>query len=48
LQPGDTVNVPKYDKQGRIVRIDAKKNVAVVNLGLGQWELALEEVFPLP
>jgi len=48
LKPGDAVNVPKYDKQGRIVRIDAKKNVAVVNLGLGQWELALDEVFPLP
>ena len=46
LQPGDLVNVPKYDKQGRIVRIDLKKNLAVVNLGLGQWEVTLEEVFP--
>ncbi len=46
LQPGDAVHVPKYDKQGRIVRIDVKKNLAVVNLGLGQWEVALEEVFP--
>ena len=48
LQPGDLVHVPKYDKQGRIVRIDAKKNLAVVSLGLGQWEVGLEEVFPLP
>ncbi len=48
LQPGDLVHVPKYDKQGRIVRIDGKKNLAVVNLGLGQWEVGLEEVFPLP
>jgi len=47
LQPGDVVNVPKYDKQGRIVRIDVKKNIAVVSLGLGQWEVTLEEVFPL-
>lgn len=47
LQPGDVVQVPKYDKQGRIVRIDVKKNIAVVNLGLGQWELMLEEVFPI-
>lgn len=47
LQPGDLVNVPKYDKQGRIVRIDVKKNVAVVSLGLGQWEVTLEEVFPI-
>ncbi len=47
LQPGDLVHVPKYDKQGRIVRVDLKKNVAVVSLGLGQWEVTLEEVFPV-
>ena len=47
LQPGDLVHVPKYDKQGRVVRMDLKKNVAVVSLGLGQWEVALEEVFPV-
>jgi DNA mismatch repair protein MutS2 len=47
LQPNDPVHVPKYDKQGKIVRIDHKRNVAVVNLGLGQWEVSLEEVFPL-
>src|SRR5262249_28956148 len=32
LQAGDLVRVPKFDKQGRIVRIDAKKNLAVVNV----------------
>jgi DNA mismatch repair protein MutS2 len=48
LQPGDLVHVPKYDKDGRIVRVDVKKNVAVVSLGLGQWEVALAEVFPKP
>jgi DNA mismatch repair protein MutS2 len=47
LQPNDPVRVPKYDKQGRIVRVDAKRNIAVVSLGLGQWEVALDEVFPL-
>jgi len=46
LRPGDVVHVPKYDKEGRVVRIDLKKNVAVVNLGLGQWEVRLDEVFP--
>ena len=46
LQPGDVVHVPKYDKEGRVVRVDLKKNVAVVSLGLGQWEVALDEVFP--
>jgi hypothetical protein len=46
LQAGDTVHVPRYDKQGRVVRVDLKRNVAVVSLGLGQWDVSLEEVFP--
>lgn len=47
LQPGDRVHVPKFDKQGAIVRVDHKRNVAVVSVGLGQWEVSLEEVFPV-
>jgi DNA mismatch repair protein MutS2 len=46
LQPNDPVHVPKFGKTGRIVRVDFKRNVAVVSLGIGQWEVALEEVFP--
>jgi DNA mismatch repair protein MutS2 len=46
LQTGDTVWVPKYDKHGRIVRVDSKRRTAVVSLGLGQWEVAFEEIFP--
>jgi len=46
LQPGDPVSVPRFDKPGRIVRIDAKRNTAVVSVGLGQWEVPLDEVFP--
>jgi DNA mismatch repair protein MutS2 len=41
------VKVQRFDKQGRIVRIDHKKNIAVVSVGLGQWEVPLEEVLPL-
>lgn len=48
LQAGDTVHVPKFDKSGRVVRVDHKRNVAMVSLGLGQWEVSLEEVFPRP
>jgi hypothetical protein len=29
-----------------MVRADAKRGIAVVALGLGQWEVTLEEVFP--
>ena len=46
LQTGDTVWVPKYDKHGRIVRVEAKRGACVVNLGLGQWEVAFDEIFP--
>jgi hypothetical protein len=30
-----------------VVRVDHKKGVAVVGVGLGQWEVALEEVLPV-
>jgi DNA mismatch repair protein MutS2 len=46
VQAGDTVWVPKYDKHGRVVRIDAKRGAAVVSLGLGQWEVTFDEVYP--
>jgi DNA mismatch repair protein MutS2 len=46
LQPNDAVRVPKFDKTGRVVRVDFKRNIAVVSLGIGQWEVPLEEVYP--
>jgi DNA mismatch repair protein MutS2 len=47
LQPNDPVHVPRFDKAGKIVRIDHKRNMVVVSLGIGQWEVSLEEVFPV-
>jgi DNA mismatch repair protein MutS2 len=47
LQPNDPVRVPRFDKSGRIVRVDHKRNVAVVSVGLGQWEVPLDDVFPV-
>jgi DNA mismatch repair protein MutS2 len=47
LQPNDAVRVARFDKPGKIVRVDHKRNVAMVSLGLGQWEVPLDEVFPL-
>ncbi len=47
LQPKDRVRVPKFGETGEIVRVDHKKNVAVVSLGLGKWEMPLDEVFPV-
>jgi len=46
LQPNDMVRVPRFDKPGRIVRVDFKRNIALVSVGIGQWEVPLDEVFP--
>jgi len=46
LQAGVIVHVPRYDKPGKVVRLDHKRNIAIISLGLGQWEVSLEEVFP--
>jgi DNA mismatch repair protein MutS2 len=46
LQPNDAVRVPRFDKPGRIVRVDFKRNIALVSVGIGQWEVPLDEVFP--
>src|SRR5207249_1899554 len=47
LQPGDPVRVARFDKEGKLIRVDHKRGVAVVSVGLGQWEVPLEEVFPI-
>jgi DNA mismatch repair protein MutS2 len=46
LQPSDVVMVQRFGKEGKVVRIDHKRNVVVVSVGLGQWEVPMEEVFP--
>ena len=47
LKAGDVVLVQRFDKQGRIVRIDQKKGQAKINIGLGEWEIPIEEIFPI-
>jgi DNA mismatch repair protein MutS2 len=46
LQANDPVRVARFDQPGRVVRVDYKRNVALVSVGLGQWEVPLDEVFP--
>jgi DNA mismatch repair protein MutS2 len=48
LQPNDRVRVARFDQPGRVVRVDHKRNTAVVSVGLGQWDVSLEEIEPLP
>jgi DNA mismatch repair protein MutS2 len=40
------VNVPKFGKLCKVVRTDFKKNTVTVSVGIGQWEVGLDEVFP--
>ncbi|MFQ3649084.1 MAG: DNA strand exchange inhibitor protein [Gemmataceae bacterium] len=47
LVPGDMVEVPKFGKPGKVVRTDFRKNLVVVSVGIGQWEVTLDEVFPI-
>lgn len=46
LQPNQRVRVARFDQPGRIVRCDWRKNLAVVSVGFGQWEIPLDEIFP--
>ena len=46
MQPGDPVARAAFRQAGQIVRVDHKRNLAVVSVGLGQWEVPLEDVFP--
>jgi DNA mismatch repair protein MutS2 len=48
LQPGDRVVVPRfgYDRPGRVVRIDPRKNIAVVAIGQMKWDVPVDELVP--
>ena len=46
LQPNAMVRVSRFDKTGRVVKVDSKKQVVTVSVGLGQWEIPFDEIFP--
>jgi DNA mismatch repair protein MutS2 len=48
LEPGDRVVVPRlgYDRPGRLVKIDAKRQTALVAIGNMQWDVAIDELIP--
>lgn len=46
LKAGDTVRVSRFDKPGTVVRVDVRKRSVLVSVGLGQWDVPLDEVFP--
>ncbi len=48
IQPGDRVVVPRfgYDRPGRVVKLDPRKNQAVVAIGQMQWDVPIAELIP--
>ena len=46
LQVNDRVRVARFDKVGRVVRVNPAKQTVTVSVGLGQWEIPFAEIFP--
>jgi DNA mismatch repair protein MutS2 len=46
LRPNDVVRVSRFDQTGKVVRVDARKQTVTVSVGLGQWEIPFEEIYP--
>jgi DNA mismatch repair protein MutS2 len=48
LQPGDKVVVPRfgYDRPGRVVKLDPKKQMASVAIGSMKWDVPIVELVP--
>jgi len=48
LKLNDEVWSPKFGKLAKVARIDQRKGTLFIGVGIGQWEVPLEEVFPSP
>jgi DNA mismatch repair protein MutS2 len=48
LRPGDRVVVPRfgYDRPGRVVRIDPRRQIAQVSIGQMTWDVPVAELVP--
>ena len=48
LQPGDRVVVPRfgYDRPGRVVKLDTRKGMAQVAIGMMKWDVPIRELVP--
>jgi DNA mismatch repair protein MutS2 len=48
LQPNDRVHVERFNDIGRVMRVNAVKQTITVRVGIGQWEVPFDEIFPKP
>ncbi|MBP3955877.1 DNA strand exchange inhibitor protein [Gemmata sp. G18] len=47
LKAGTVVTVQRFGSNGKVVKVDAKKQTVTVSVGIGQWEVPFEEIFPV-
>lgn len=46
LKAGTSVTVQRFGSVGKVVKVDAKKQTVTVSVGIGQWEVPFDEIFP--
>jgi DNA mismatch repair protein MutS2 len=46
LKPNASVRVSRFDSVGKVVKVNAAKQTVLVSVGLGQWEVPFDEIFP--
>lgn len=46
LQSNDQVWSPKFGKLAKVARVDHRKGTLFIGVGIGQWEVGFDEVFP--
>ncbi len=46
LKPNAAVRVSRFDSVGKVVKVNAAKQTVLVSVGLGQWEVPFDEIFP--
>jgi DNA mismatch repair protein MutS2 len=46
LKPNASVRVSRFDGVGKVVKVNAAKQTVLVSVGLGQWEVPFDEIFP--
>ena len=46
LKAGTPVTVQRFGSVGKVVKVDAKKQTVTVSVGIGQWEVPFDEIFP--
>jgi DNA mismatch repair protein MutS2 len=46
LKANDVVRVSRFDATGKVIRVDPRKQTVTVSVGIGQWEIPFDEIFP--